>query len=175
MHIAVIPSKQGTKIYKSKLLRKSYRKNGKVQKQTLANLSSLDDRAIALLKGHLKGKTFVETNSDFNILQSRHHGHVAAVKTAFQELDFTRLIDHVKETSSAPWSQTHHQTTHQTRNIPMVAQLNTARMLWYRRNQRRRTLQSNGLAAAPTKPNEACQAPVPRGRARAVRPEFDLP
>ena len=55
MHIAVIPSKQGSKVYTSKLLRQSYRRDGKVQKRTLANLSDLDDRAIALLRGHLRG------------------------------------------------------------------------------------------------------------------------
>lgn len=53
MRIAVIASRQGGRVYTSKLLRQSYRKDGKVQKRTLANLSHLDDRAIALLRGHL--------------------------------------------------------------------------------------------------------------------------
>ena len=92
MHIAVIPSKQGSRVYTSKLLRQSYRKDGKVQKRTLANLSDLDDRAIALLRGHLKGKTFVEAGSGFEIVRSRPHGAVAAVAAAFRELDFVRLI-----------------------------------------------------------------------------------
>ena len=48
MHIAVIASKQGGKVYRSKLLRRSYREGGKVRKRTLANLSHLDDGAISL-------------------------------------------------------------------------------------------------------------------------------
>ena len=92
MHIAIIPSKQGDKVYRSKLLRRSYRKDGKVQKQTLANLSNLDDGAIALLQGHFRGRTFVEAGSDIDIIRSRSHGDVAAVDAAFRQLDFVRLI-----------------------------------------------------------------------------------
>ena len=92
MHIAFIASKQGKKVYVSKLLRQSYRKDGKVQKRTLANLSHLDDTAIALLQGHLKGKTFIEATRGVEILSSRSHGAVAAVTDAFRELGFQQLI-----------------------------------------------------------------------------------
>ena len=92
MHIALIPSRQGAKVYTSKLLRQSYRKDGKVQKRTLANLSDLDDEAIALLRGHFRGKTYVEADAGFEIVGSRSHGAVAAVQAAFRELDFVRLI-----------------------------------------------------------------------------------
>ena len=92
MHIAFIASRQGAKVYISKLLRQSYRKDGKVQKRTLANLSHLDDTAIALLQGHLKGKTFIEATSGVEILSSRCHGAVAAVTTVFDELGFQQLI-----------------------------------------------------------------------------------
>ena len=93
MHIAVIASRQGGRVHTSKLLRQSYRKDGKVQKRTLANLSHLDDRAIALLQGHLKGRAFVEaTGGGVEILGSRSHGAVAAVTGAFRELGFRNLI-----------------------------------------------------------------------------------
>ena len=92
MHIAIIPSRQGAKVYTSKLLRQSYRKDGKVQKRTLANLSDLDDGAIALLRGHFRGRTFVDADAGFEIVRSRSHGAVAAVQAAFRELDFVRLI-----------------------------------------------------------------------------------
>ena len=93
MRIAVIASRQGGRVYTSKLLRQSYRKDGKVQKRTLANLSHLDDRAIALLRGHLKGRAFVEaTGGGVEILGSRSHGAVAAVTGAFRELGFQNPI-----------------------------------------------------------------------------------
>lgn len=93
MHIAVIASRQGGKVYTSKLLRQSYRQDGKVQKRTLANLSHLDDGAIALLRGHLKGKTFIEAQGGgVEILASRSHGAVAAVTGAFHELGFANLV-----------------------------------------------------------------------------------
>ena len=94
MHIAVIASRQGGKVYTSKLLRQSYRKDGKVQKRTLAtNLSHLDDGAIALIQGHLRGKTFIEAQGGgVEILASRSHGAVAAVTGAFHELGFANLV-----------------------------------------------------------------------------------
>ena len=91
MHIAFITSRQGGKVSISKLLRQSYRKDGKVQKRTLANLSHLDEVAIALIQGHLRGKTFVEATG-VEILASRSHGAVAAMKGAFHELGFQNLI-----------------------------------------------------------------------------------
>ncbi|MCY4237553.1 MAG: transposase [Rhodospirillaceae bacterium] len=93
MHIAFIASRQGGRVHISKLLRQSCRKDGKVQKRTLANLSHLDDTAIALIQGHLRGKTFVEASGGgVEILASRSHGAVAAVKGAFHELGFQNLI-----------------------------------------------------------------------------------
>ncbi len=91
MRIAVIASRQGGRVYTSKLLRQSYRKDGKVQKRTLANLFSMT--AIALLRGHLKGRAFVEaTGGGVEILGSRSHGAVAAVTGAFRELGFQNPI-----------------------------------------------------------------------------------
>ena len=58
MHVAIIASKQGGKTYYSKLLRRSFRdESGKVQKKTLANLSSLSDETIALVRGSLGGSS----------------------------------------------------------------------------------------------------------------------
>ena len=57
MHVAIIASKQGGKTYYSKLLRRSFRDEScKVQKKTLANLSSLSDETIALGSGQPGGE-----------------------------------------------------------------------------------------------------------------------
>ena len=92
MHIDIIKSKQGGKVYKSKLLRQSYREDGKVKKKTIANLSFLDDRTIELLREHLKGATLARPEKDVEIIKSRSHGDVKAVSIVFRELDFINLI-----------------------------------------------------------------------------------
>ncbi len=93
MHVAIIASKQGGKTYYSKLLRRSFRdENGKVQKKTLANLSSLSDETIALVRGSLAGKQYVEASDAFEILRSRKHGPVAAIAAAFDRLGIVELI-----------------------------------------------------------------------------------
>jgi hypothetical protein len=43
----------------STLLRRSYRENGKVRKETLANLSHLPPEAIELIRGVLRGESYV--------------------------------------------------------------------------------------------------------------------
>ena len=93
MHVAIIASKQGGKTYYSKLLRRSFRdESGKVQKKTLANLSSLSDETIALVRGSLAGKQYVEASDAFEILRSRKHGPVAAIAAAFERLGMIELI-----------------------------------------------------------------------------------
>ena len=93
VHIAIIPSRQGNKTYYSKLVRRSYRDaKGRVQKKTLANLSSLSDDAIELLRGHLKGKRYLEAEAAFEVLRSRSHGAVEAVSIAFRRLGLPAML-----------------------------------------------------------------------------------
>jgi hypothetical protein len=56
MHVVENRSKQGKKIYHSVLLRESYRKEGKVRKRTIANLSSCKPEEIAAIKLALEHK-----------------------------------------------------------------------------------------------------------------------
>ena len=93
MHIAVIRSVHNGKPYHSKLLRRSFRDpQGRVQKKTLANLSHLPDPAIDLLKAHLAGRSLVDPSEAFQILRSRSHGHVLAVRQAFRQLGLPQLL-----------------------------------------------------------------------------------
>ena len=90
MYIATIPNRNSPPAI---LLRESYREKGKVKSRTLANLSSLPEQAIDVLRRSLKGENLVSTN-DFEIVEdgSPAHGHVDAVMTAMRRLDFSRLI-----------------------------------------------------------------------------------
>ena len=93
MHISVIRSVQNGKVYHSKLLRRSFRDaHGRVQKETISNLSPLPDEAIALLKAHFAGRTLVDPADLFQLVRSRPHGAVLAVLEAFRQLGLVRLI-----------------------------------------------------------------------------------
>ena len=77
-------SKSGeTREYESRLLRRSFRKpDGKVGKETLANLSALPAAAVNAVEAVLKGKTLVEAGAALAVTRSRAHGHVALVHAA---------------------------------------------------------------------------------------------
>ncbi len=69
--------------YVSSLLRRSFRRpDGRVGKQTLANLSALPDAAIDAVEAVLKGKTLLDADavdSGLAVTRSLPHGHVALV------------------------------------------------------------------------------------------------
>ena len=83
MHVAEVVRKYETKAgpseSRSYLLRRSFRENGKVRHETLANLSALPPQAVAALREVLAGKTLVVADEGFELLRARPHGHVAAV------------------------------------------------------------------------------------------------
>src|SRR2546421_12267429 len=68
----------GTRTYRTHLLRRSFREDGKVKKETLANLSALPGSAIAAGKASLAGSVRVDAGDMFEIERSLPHGHVAA-------------------------------------------------------------------------------------------------
>ncbi len=75
------------------LLRESYRRNGKVKKRTLANLSKWPPALIEGLRLLLKGGTAVpRLDEAFDILRSLPHGHAAAVPGTLRDLRLDRLI-----------------------------------------------------------------------------------
>jgi hypothetical protein len=93
MHVVTNHVRHGTREYSSTLLRRSYREDGKVKKETLANLSRLPPDIIELIRGALGGKRYVEADSAFEIERSLPAGHVRAVLAMARRLDLARLID----------------------------------------------------------------------------------
>ncbi len=76
------------------LLRESFRRDGKVCKRTLANLSKWPDEIVRGLRILLKGGVALKSMDDaFEILRSRPHGHVAAVVGTARKLGLERLLD----------------------------------------------------------------------------------
>lgn len=92
MYIQISRTSIKGKTYTSVLLRESYRVGKKVRKRTLANFSHLPPQTIELIRGQLKGRTYVDVDTHFEVLASRQHGAVEAVLVAFRKLDMMRLI-----------------------------------------------------------------------------------
>lgn len=75
------------------LLRESYRKNGKVCKRTLANLSKWSPEAVKQLESSLKGgQSFESLATSFEIVRSRPHGHVLAVLGTLTRIQLDKAI-----------------------------------------------------------------------------------
>jgi Transposase DDE domain len=79
--------------YESRLLRRSFRKpDGRVGKETLANLSALPAAAVDAVEAVLKGKTLIEAGAAVRVGRARGHGHVALVHAAAQQLGLPGLL-----------------------------------------------------------------------------------
>jgi transposase len=89
MHIDAVPNRTSRPTY---LLRESYREGQKVRKRTLANLSALSDEQIEAIRAVLSGVAVRPVEELFEVVRSRPHGHVQAVRVAMQRLNFESLI-----------------------------------------------------------------------------------
>ena len=92
MHIARVVRKYKDREYVSWLLRRSFRDQGKVRHETLANLSALPPAAIEALRAVLAGETLVGAGALWEIERSLPHGHVAAVWAMAHKLGLVRLL-----------------------------------------------------------------------------------
>jgi hypothetical protein len=79
MHVSKVVSRRGEKEYVSWLVRRSFRDDGKVRHETLANLSALPPAAIEAVRASLSGKALVAAGDGLRVVRSLPHGHVAAV------------------------------------------------------------------------------------------------
>jgi hypothetical protein len=80
------------RVYETILLRRTYRQGAKVRHETLANLSKLPPELVAAIEATLKGQTLVAAGSEFGIVRSLPHGHVAAVAAMARQLGLPRLL-----------------------------------------------------------------------------------
>jgi hypothetical protein len=101
MHVVRVRSRHTvasgeTREYVSSLLRRSFRKpDGRVGKQTLANLSALPDAAIDAVEAVLKGRALLDAHavdSGLQVTRSLPHGHVALVAAQAAQLGFPQLL-----------------------------------------------------------------------------------
>jgi len=92
MHVATTRRQHKDKVYETHLLRRSYREDGKVKNETLANLSYLPPETIRLIRESLAGKAHVIAGEDFDIERALPHGHVGALWAMASKLDLAKLL-----------------------------------------------------------------------------------
>ncbi len=92
MHVAKVVRKYKDREYVSHLLRRSFRMDGKVRHETLANLSALPPEAIDAVRSVLAGEALVTAGETFEVARSLPHGHVAAVWAQAAKLGFPGLL-----------------------------------------------------------------------------------
>jgi hypothetical protein len=93
VHVVTTKRSYKGKVYRTHLLRRSYRKDGKVHNETLGNLSHLPEPLIEIVRRALQGETFVALGEAFEVVVSRPQGHVQAVAAAMQRLGLAALLE----------------------------------------------------------------------------------
>src|SRR5664280_1309235 len=78
--------------YETHLLRRSYREDGKVKNETVANLSHLPADLIEMIRASLAGQVFVPAAAAATVARTRPHGHVAAVHAQAKALGLPALL-----------------------------------------------------------------------------------
>ncbi len=91
-HVVTTTRKYKDQVYRTHLLRRSFREGGTVKNETLGNLSHLPDSLIEIIRRSLQGETFVPLAQAFEITRSRPHGNVQAVALAMQRLGLASVI-----------------------------------------------------------------------------------
>ena len=92
MHVAKIERRYRDRIYRSYLLRRTYRENGRVKHETLGNLSHLPEPLIELIRRALRGEALGTGGEAFDIVRTRPHGHVQAVLGTLRKLGLEALL-----------------------------------------------------------------------------------
>src|SRR5660398_206488 len=97
MHVARVVGRYTAKSgehreYVSHLLRRTFRADGMVRHETLANLSPLPAAAIEAVRASLAGKTLVVAGEGLEVTGSLPHGHVAAVHAQAKALGLPGLL-----------------------------------------------------------------------------------
>lgn len=91
-HVVTTTRQYKGRVYRTHLLRRSYREDGTVKNETLGNLSHLPDDLVEIIRAALQGTTFVPLNQAFEVTRSRSQGAVEAVALTMQRLGFVALI-----------------------------------------------------------------------------------
>jgi len=92
MHVATTLRRYKGKEYKTRLVRRTFREDGKVKHETIANVTGLPDHVIAGLERLLSGVDLVEAGTEFEVERSLGHGNVAAVLGTMRRLGIANIL-----------------------------------------------------------------------------------
>lgn len=92
MHVVTTVRRYRDREYRAHLLRRSYREDGKVKKETLGNITALGDELVAVVRAGLQGQQVGVLDALLPPVRSRAHGHVRAVARAMERLGLARLL-----------------------------------------------------------------------------------
>jgi transposase len=92
VHVAITKREYKGKVYRSYLLRRTYREGGKVKHETLGNISHLPLSVIDLIMRALKGERFFSADESFEIERSLPHGHVLAVLGTIVRVGLDKML-----------------------------------------------------------------------------------
>jgi transposase len=89
MYIEIVPNRNSPPAI---LLRESFRKDRRVQKRTIANLTHWPPDVVAGLRSLLRGEKMVCVEDAFKIERSLPHGHVEVLQSLIRKTGLDRLI-----------------------------------------------------------------------------------
>ena len=97
MYLEETKLRRNGKVYRSYLLRESYREKGKVKHRTLANLSRLPNEHIEQLKLYFKGKGYFVPKDSIGVKDSKEYGASYALLEIARALEMDKMIYSVKK------------------------------------------------------------------------------
>jgi len=92
VHVATTTRQVKDKVYRTYLLRRSYREDGKVKHETVGNISHLPPDIIDFIRARLRGDLPPGGADGFEILRTLPHGHVAAVLGTLRSIGLDNLL-----------------------------------------------------------------------------------
>ena len=92
MYVEEIRKRQGGKIYRTVLIRESYKKDGKVRHRTIANITKLPQSHIAQIKAMLSGDGELVLKDEMELSSSMEYGASAAFLELAKRLGVDKLL-----------------------------------------------------------------------------------
>ena len=92
VHVATTERRYKGKVYQTHLLRRSFRKDGKVLHETVGNISHLPPDLIETIRCRLSGELLPAINDGFQIVRTLPHGHVVAVLGSLRKIGLEQMI-----------------------------------------------------------------------------------
>ncbi len=92
VHVATTERRYKDKVYRTHLLRRTFRVGSQVRHETLGNISHLPEPIVDLIRRSLAGQRFVAVAEAFHVERSLPHGHVQAVLGTIHKLGLDSLI-----------------------------------------------------------------------------------